>query len=317
MSFLSFNFLKKDNRLGTVKGKRRYDIPLNKDSGTGFLILLMSLMTFLLFMASFASMTLSSMTQSWSSGLENKLTIEILAENPDGSLRSDDEIASLARQTKDILDQNIYIESAEILSAEQVQELIEPWLGSGLALDDIPLPGLISTQLNQSGPQVMQSLQQDLASVTNAVRLDTHESWLSDLLSFTRALQFTSVFIMIVIAVTTITAVAGAVLSRIAIHRDDVELLHLMGANDLYITRQFQRHALILALQGTAIGTLAGFITLIAIGLFLGDLSSSLLPSFSVGIGQVLILTALPLVICTIAAVTARFTVLRALALMP
>jgi cell division transport system permease protein len=56
--------------------KRRYDLPLNKGSGTGFLVILIALMTFLGMLALASSFALSAMTARWSSGLENRLTIE-------------------------------------------------------------------------------------------------------------------------------------------------------------------------------------------------------------------------------------------------
>ena len=89
------NVFKKDKRLGSAQGKRRYDLPLNQSVGTGFLMVLIALMTFLAIMAVSTSFALNSMTAHWSSGLENKVTIEIPAETNNGTIRSAGEIRDL------------------------------------------------------------------------------------------------------------------------------------------------------------------------------------------------------------------------------
>jgi cell division transport system permease protein len=163
----------------------------------------------------------------------------------------------------------------------------------------------------------IQELDAELKTLVPNVVLDTHESWLADILKLTNALQAATWLITIMIWVTTVTAIAGAVKSRIAIHKSDVELLHLMGASDTYISRQFQRHTWILSFQGAMAGMLTGALTLALIGYFAGDTGAALLPEFQIRHYHLGTLAALPALACIIAAMTARITVLRALAKMP
>lgn len=306
----------KDKRLGSAAG-RQYDIPLNKNTGTDFLVLLIALMTFLAVMALSGSFALGSMARSWSSGLENKLTIEIPAEKSDGTLRTQEQIDEFTQKILEKLNGNPRIKSLVVLEEEDIKELISPWLGSDMVLDDIPLPGLISAELHISTPEIISDLEQEMALINNNIRIDTHETWLASLLRVTGALQFSGALITIIIAITAVLAVAGGIRARMAIHREDVELLHLMGASDDYITRQFQRHALILALKGAVAGGLAGLGTLFFIGSLTGDTGEVLLPGASLKALHILALITLPALACLIAALAARFTVLRVLAMMP
>ena len=251
------DFFAKDRRLGVALGRGRYDLPLNKDEGTNFLRLLIALMSFLAAMALAGSFTLDSMTQRWSSGLENKLTIEIPADKENGELRTRDEMASLLKQVEAVLRNEPIVKSADILDDKDIQDLVEPWLGKDAPLQDIPLPGLISVELNSSEPEAMGKMTTDIKVVDSDIVIDTHEAWLQSLLKMIGSLRFAAFVVVIIIAATTVTAIAGAIRSRIAVHKADVELLHLMGANDEYIVRQFQRHALTIALQGSLLGTLA------------------------------------------------------------
>lgn len=310
-------FLPGDKKLGVSSGKRRYDLPLNTGNGAGFLVLLVGLMTFLGVMALSASFALSSMAYHWSSGLENKMTIEIPAETSQGKIRSAGEINDLSVLVQDALQQQSSISQVEILSRTEVNDLIAPWLGDLSSLPDIPLPGLISVEFTSRNPETLQTIKTDLEKIVSNIVLDTHENWLADILKLTGALQFATILVCVLIGLTTITAIAGAVKSRIAIHKADVELLHLMGASDSYISNQFQRHTLILAFKGAFAGTVLGVSVLAVIMLFTGDTGTTLLPEFKLDMVHVFTLLSLPLLACIIAALTARLTVRRELALMP
>lgn len=311
------SFFKKDKRLGSA-GNRRYDIPLDKNEGADFLILLIALMTFLAVMALSGSFALSSMTKRWSSGLENKLTIEIPAEKSNGDLRSQDQIDAYTKEVLEALADHPHIDKLSALEENDIQDLIAPWLGKDMVLDEIPLPGLISAELNLSTPEVLSAIEKDLALINNNIRIDTHESWLMSLLRMTGALQLSASAITLIIGLTTIVAVAGGVRARMAIHREDVELLHLMGASDEYITKQFQRHALILAIKGAGAGTIAAVIVLILMSVFSGNGGEEqVLPGLTLRPLQMIWLIVLPAFACVIAAVASRFTVLRVLGAMP
>lgn len=297
--------------------KRRYDLPLNRGAGTGFLVILMALMTFLALLAMASSFALSAMTDRWSSGLENRLTIEIPAQDLNEKLLDRKTIFTLTRNVANSLHGMPGVTSVHVLSEEEISNLVKPWLGDDLLKGEFPIPGIISVETESTDSQMLQDIHSRIKSVAPHARLDTHEEWLNDLLRFTGALQLAAIVLTIVIGITTVTAVAGAVRARLAINRPEVELLHLMGASDKYITRQFQRHSLILALQGGILGAMAGAGILFVIGWVAGEMGVAILPDFHLNVIQLGFLALIPLVVSFIAMATARSTVLRVLTTFP
>jgi cell division transport system permease protein len=106
-----------------------------------------------------------------------------------------------------------------------------------------------------------------------------------------------------------------------ASNRTVIEVLHLVGAEDSYVAREFQRHFLLLGLRGAGMGGIAAAIVFLAVGLF-GRVQGptpeeaqlrSLFGGLSVGpagyIGAALTVLALAVII----ALTARITVRRVL----
>ena len=303
--------------LGVAKETRRYDLPLNKGSGNTFLKTLIALMTFLAILGLASTFALSEMKDRWSSGLENKASIEIPAEDTNGIILPQDDLDKLTNEVYTFLQKHPAVETIKIMEKQDIIDLVEPWLGSDLALDNIPLPGILTVGFKDDIIFDVTSLEEKLKQIAPQARLDTHKSWLSDVLRFTGALNFAALLITAIIGITTIVAVAGAVQSRMAIYNEELELLHLMGASDHYISKQLQRYMMYLTLQGSAIGAFIGGIILLTIGFLAGEMDVSLLPDFSLSTAQIIILIVLPIIISMLGMLTARQTVLRVLTKMP
>ena len=124
-------------------------------------------------------------------------------------------------------------------------------------------------------------------------------------------------FFTLVILTAAITAIAGAIQSRMAEHKDNVQLLHLMGASDLYIMRQFQRHGVIIAFQGGILGLIIGILLLEGIIYYLPNSDQYALPQIAFSPMFWIGLLFLPFMASGLAALTTRFTVLHTLTRMP
>jgi cell division transport system permease protein len=310
-------FKSPDRVLGMAKKTRRYDLPLNKGSGGLYLIVLIALMSFLSVLALTSSFALSEMTDRWTSGLENQASIEVPAEDEGGNTIEPNILKNITTRIYGFLNTHPAIESAIVMSDEDISKLVSPWLGEDMELSNIPLPGIITVKFKADVAFDMENLKNNIKDLAPQARIDLHEGWLANVLRFTGALNFASLLVSFVIGVTTIVAVGGAVQSRMAIYKEDLELLHLMGASDVYISRQLQRYILIIALKGAAVGVIVGFFMLMIIGWFMGRMDINLIPDFSLNKTQIVMLVLLIPLTALVGMITARQTVLRALRLMP
>jgi len=99
-------------------------------------------------------------------------------------------------------------------------------------------------------------------------------------------------------------------------------VLHLIGARDGYIARQFERHALRLGLKGGVAGLALAILTLVGIAAAatqVGALDDAVrvLPALSAPAVEWVLLLLLPIAAGLVAMLTARITVLRALKRLP
>lgn len=298
-------------------GFRDYDLPLSQSEDSRFLVLLIGLMSFLAVLACSGTFALNGMTSRWSSGLENKVTIEIPVETKEGHLLSSRTVQKETKKLENGLKNHRGLKSVTVLTNEDIQDLISPWIGDELSLNDIPLPGLIALELRYTDAESLAKLERDIHRISKYAQLETHHEWLADLMRFANALKALALFIALVIGGTTVIAIAAGVRTRLAIHRKEVELLHSMGATDNYIARQFQRHAMIIALQGGAIGTIGGMIITGGIIMLSARSGTPLIPTIEIGSSGIALLCSIPVLASLIAMITSRFTVLRSLIEMP
>jgi len=303
--------------LGVAREKRRYDLPLSSSPSNRFLRLLFALMTLLGILSLCVYFALDAMGTRWTSGLEGKISIEIPATDSGGAIIDPALVRTMTMNAAHILKTTQGIVRVDAQSDETVQKMLSPWLGEDLTLEGIPLPGLIAVEIDPQSPPNLEKLSLALKDVAPRARIDTHEEWLSDVLRFTGALQLSSLLIALVIGGVTLVSVAGGVQSKLSEHKEELELLHLMGASDSYIAKQIRRHTLLLCLQGGGVGILLGAGVLVLLKLYAGDAGLTLLPDFEFTSLQKVFLVMMPLPLALLAVVTAQFTVLRVLTKMP
>src|SRR6202030_2158801 len=199
---------------------------------------------------------------------------------------------------------------------EESARLLEPWLGSGLSLDDLPVRRVIIARVQPGTVPDLAALRSRVMQVAPTASVDDHRAWIERMRSMTGATVFAGIGILALVIIATIISVSFATRGAMASNRPIVEVLHFVGAGDRYIANRFQRHFLRLGLQGGVIGggvamLLFGFSESIAgwfSGTAVGDQFAALLGTFSLRPSGYLALAAQALVIAAITAWASRRT---------
>jgi cell division transport system permease protein len=133
-------------------------------------------------------------------------------------------------------------------------------------------------------------------------------------------IEFGAGLVVLLIGAVSVLTVVFTTRTGLMIHAPIVDLLHLMGAADHYIARQFQWHAFRLGLRGGAIGLILALLAFGALRLGAeagGSSVADLAPGLRLPILAWVLVGLLPPVMGLVGLVTARLTVLRTLARMP
>jgi cell division transport system permease protein len=287
----------------------RSDLPLDRDPSGRFLPWLVAVMVYLAALALICAVAANKIVERWDQGLSGQMTVQVPFSESPGD-KSADEILAVLRSTAGILE-------AEILGADEVARLLEPWLGSGAAYQDLPMPILIAVRVDPAAPPDMSTLRRRLTQIAPGTVLDDHQSWLGKLLDVARSVQLVAILVVGLVGASAVTMVIFATRMGLSVHGRVIELLHLIGAQDSYVARQFQAHALRLALRGGVLGLLLAVLTVVVVANLLGRGDVLGIPELTPLSIEWSLLPLLPLVVAVIAMITARLTVLRTLGRMP
>ena len=280
-----------------------------REKGAAPLDVVIGIMAFLAALALGASLLADRASLGRRAGLSDRLTVQILVPAQGDAARE------LARETQaalTVIRATPGIAHAAQLSEEEIQSLVEPWLGKGALVAELPLPKLIDVVLTPGAHVDLAALGARLKKAAPDSQLDDHSRWLARLKGLASTISWTAYGILILIAVATAATVTFATRAGLAAHHEMVALLHQMGARSSFIASAFERHYALATFGASAFGAaLAALLFLAAGGLeFIGVEAVPFLPPVALRLSEVGWFTAVPLTAALIAWATARLSVL-------
>lgn len=279
------------------------DLQLDADKSARFLPWALAVMVFLAALALSGALALDGTIDGWRRGVSSKLTVQI-ADRPGQPM------APRLQSAADLLKTVPGIAEVQIVERSAVEALLQPWLGSAALQADLPLPGMIDVTLQDNAALSVDALNARMQAAVPGARIDDPKPWLDRLVQLGRLLQSLGGGIVLLVGMAAAAMVIFATRAGLAARRDTIELLHLIGAEDGYIARQYQRHVGNQALRGGILGAGLAAAFLVGIQLLAGGIGTGLLPGLQLLWWHWLLLPVLPLAAAALAILTARWTVL-------
>jgi cell division transport system permease protein len=289
-------------------------VPKSSIAGSS-LIAVVAIMTFLAGLTCGAVTMIVSAASDWRSDVGREVTIQVRPATGRDIEADVAKAAELARAAAGIADVRVY-------TKDESARLVEPWLGNGLVLDELPIPRMIVVRLRSGAPPNFSALRQTLAAQVPSATLDDHRRWIDRMRAMAGTAAAAGFAILLLVLVVTVLSVTFATRGAMATNRPIIEVLHYVGATDNFVSRQFQRHFLILGFKGGAIGG-GGAILLFGLmqgmnawvaGTPGGDEAEALFGSFSLGAAGYLAIFGQIVLMAVVTALASRRTVNRTLA---
>jgi len=209
--------------------------------------------------------------------------------------------------------------SAEIMDRASTARLLEPWLGEGFDMDELPVPRLVIVTIDEAAPPDFPAIRQTLAEAVPAATLDDHRAWAGRLISMARITVFIGVGILTLMFATTMLTVIFATRGAMDGNRHIVEVLHFVGAETGFIASEFQKRFLLIGLKGAAFGggiAAAGYVVLgvwqsNTLATALNDQVTALFGRFTLSSAGYFGIIGIVVLISAMTAITTRLTVIR------
>lgn len=284
-------------------------VPVDNVAGRA-LMAVIAILTFLASLSAGAAVLAARASDQWRGAISNEMTIQV---RPDSHRKIDDDVARAVMLASGLKE----VESVRAVPKAESDKLLEPWLGTGLDLVELPVPRLIVLKLRTDAPSDLAGFAATLRREIPTATLDDHRLWVRRLSAMAGTIIASGFAIVLLVLTAAALAVAFATRGAMAGSRDSVEVLHFVGANDDFIAREFQSRFIRLGLRGGLFGGLAAIATIGVLGFLASRWSATpeaeqlqaLFGAFEIGwtgYGAVILVA---LIVAAIAGLVSRFTV--------
>lgn len=273
----------------------------------GPMVWVIAIMAALTVMAAGAALALARFTSQARAGLEGGVTVQIV--EADGAAS-----AAQARRAEAALRNIPGVVDVRIVPNQELERLVEPWLGTTAASANIALPALIDVRLDSAADgATLARLRAELAQAAPAARLDAQADWLGPVLDTVRALRWLAILLIALLTLASAAAIWLATRNALDANRETIEIVHYLGAGDAQIARIFQHAVLRDAIVGGVLGLALGMGALFIIGARFAALQSGMVGSGALAPLHWLLVALVPAIMAWVAVATARRTVLARL----
>ncbi|WP_337269406.1 cell division protein FtsX [Oryzifoliimicrobium ureilyticus] len=286
-------------------------LPPSNIQGNALLVVI-AIMAFLACLTLGGVSMIRATASSWESQIAREITIQI---RPDDGLNMDEAL----EKAKTIALGFVGTKSGQIVDEAATARLLEPWLGSGLDMKELPVPRLVIVTIDENNPPDFEAMRALLKESIPQASLDDHRTWVDRLVSMAHTTVMIGTGILLLVFTAMVLTVVFATRGALSGNRHIVEVLHFVGAETTFVANEFQKHFLKISLKGSAIGSgLAALFFLIArlvqshtIATPQTDQATALFGTFSFGALGYLGIFATMIVIALLTTLTARLTVMR------
>jgi len=272
-----------------------------------------TIMSFLAALALGSVGLIASSAQDWQGQVMREATIQII---PTDGIDIDETL----QQAYDLMSSFAGVDEVHILDEAATQQLLEPWLGSEIGIDNLDLPRLVIVRFSDA---IMPDLDLIRATIEQDIKgayFDDHQLWMGRLFSMARTLIVASLAIFILVLTALSLSVVFATRATLLMQAEIIAVLHFLGADSRFVARQFDGHFLKLGLKGGGAGILLALAVfwllewnLGAVGTAEGNQLALLFGSFSLKISMLAALAGLVGFVAFLTMLTSRSTVIRQL----
>jgi cell division transport system permease protein len=286
-------------------------VPADSVAGRS-LVIVIAIMTFLAALAANVAILVADASVEWRSDIAREATVQVrpvAGRDLEADVR---QAADAMRRTPGVLEARVYAKS-------ESEALLAPWLGEGLDLSELPTPRMIVLKLDPDNRADLDRLRMELERAVPSAVLDDHHVFIERLGDMARAAVAISALVFILILGAMAVAVASATRAAVATNREIVEVLHIVGAADSFIAREFQRRFMALGFRGALIGG-GGALAFFALAQFIsqqwratggGDQMEAMFGAFTIGWSGFIVIVLLAGGVALLTGYLSQFIVLR------
>lgn len=286
------------------------DLPIRDDPSRRFVPWIIAFMVYLATIALVAAILLNSLLNRMDNGFGDHLTVELSV--PANVSAGEQEAAVQA--IYHALSSSEAVDEVHLVEPGEITALLEPWLGGDvgarLSRHDLVLPKLFDISVKPGYTISASDLEYKLQRFVAGVHVEDHKKWHVGIAHLARSFEIIGFFIVGLVIFAAISTIAFTTQAGMIIHRDVIQVLHLVGARDRYIALQFQNYAASLGIRGSLLSLGASLATFGLFSWVAHEVDLAVIPTLLAQPWVWAVMVLVPLMVTAFMMVAARLTVI-------
>lgn len=292
---------------------RKNEIPVEDEETSLFMYVLSSIYMYLFVIVLALVMAINSMVTNWEKDILGAITIQIIPIEDEHKKIDTDKTEEQLNKVLQFVENAKGVKSVNVIDDKTVEKLMTPWLGNKVDISSLPIPQLLDVQLKEDAEINYDEMTQGLHKITNNASIDNHRLWLNRLLKFAASLKTLALCVLIMVTGICAFSIYYSARTSLGINLNFIEILHIIGAKDDYIAKQYAKSYAKIGFFSGIIGLIFAIPSIVLVSKYGISTGSGLLNSASLSTLHWLIIMITPLFSMSYSMVTAYYTVRKSL----
>lgn len=293
-----------------ISTKSHAELPFKKDGANLFLEIMSTISVFLFTITLAGFFMINSLVSNWDKGIVNGFTVQVM---PNEKVSDADELNLRVNKVVNFFENSQGVEKVKIITDIHVAKLMAPWLGSNIDITSLPMPKLVDVRVSKDFKTDFDVIAKELYKIAPYTSVNAHQVWLNKLIAFAQSVKLLALCILLLVLSISAFSIFYATKTSLGIHRNIIEILHIMGATDDYIAKQYARRGFFIGLLSGVVGVVLSSISLWSIAEVASGLKGGIFDKASLDFISILYICSIPMWTAFISMSTAYYTVKKTL----
>lgn len=292
---------------------RKNEIPIDDEETSIFMYVLSSIYMYLFIIILAIVMSINTMVKSWEKDILGSITIQVSPIEDENKKIDADKTQEQLNKVLQFVENAEGVKSVHVIDDETVERLMTPWLGNKVDVNALPIPQLLDVQLKENAEINYDEMTRGLHKVTSNASIDNHRLWLNRLLKFAGSLKTLALSVLFMVIGICAFSIYYSTRTSLGINLNSIEILHIIGAQDDYIAKQYAKSYAKIGFFSGVIGLIFAIPSIVIVSKYGISTGSGLLNSAGLSTFHWLLMMVTPLLSLFYAMGTAYYTVRKSL----
>ncbi|MBQ7633344.1 MAG: FtsX-like permease family protein [Alphaproteobacteria bacterium] len=292
---------------------RKNEITVDDEDTSLFMYVLSSIYMYLFVVVLAMVMAIHSMVINWEKDITGSITVQVLPVEDENKKIDTDKTQLEINKVLQYMENVSGVKSVHVLDVKSIEKLMTPWLGNKVDITSLPIPQLMDIQLDEDVEINYDEITRNLHKITPNASIDNHRLWLNRLLKFANSLNSLALAVLTMVIIICAFSIYYSTHTSLGINMNSIEILHIIGAQDDYIAKQYAHSYAKIGFFSGVIGLMIAVPTIILISKYAISTGSGLLNGAGLNEVNWIIMLLTPVFSLLFARFTAYYTVRRSL----